>query len=86
MTDIIVPSSPADQKKLKDAVVELSNSLYREEAEKENRKSILDTISDELGIKKKYINRMAKEYHKNEFDAKSSENTSYEELYETVLG
>jgi hypothetical protein len=48
MSNVIVPSSPEDRKKILDALVEISNSLTRIEAERDLIKDILTSVEDKF--------------------------------------
>jgi len=85
MTDIVIPSNPADLKKLKDGVQELANSMTRIDAERDFQKDALTDLEEATGIKKKHIKRMATDYHKNQFDEKTAEFDDYTSLYESVM-
>lgn len=74
------------KKKLKDAIKEMSDSYLRIEAERELQKQILDTISDEIGVDKKIIRKMARTYHKQDFDLVREEHETFEASYESVFG
>lgn len=85
MTDIIIPSSPADLEAIKKVIEEISNSMTRAEAEKDYQKEAISELAEKYGIEKKYIRRMANDYHKDSFDEKVSEMSDYEQLYESVM-
>lgn len=78
-------SNPADRKKIKDALVEISNSMTRVEAERDLIKDIVKTISDDFDIPKKYVNKMARLYHKQSFYNEQQQNDELTTLYETVV-
>jgi hypothetical protein len=48
-------------------------------------KSVLDEISEEINVPKKIIRRLAKTYHKNNYDEVTLENSEFETLYSEVL-
>ena len=79
-------SNPADQKKLADAVKEMSNSMTRVDAEKDLQKNIVDTIHDELGLEKKYVKKVAQLWHKQNFAQMQTEQEEIEGLYELISG
>ncbi len=84
-TEIVIPSSPADQKKLYDGVQELVNSMTRASAEVDFQKEALAELSEALGIDKKHIRRMAVDTFKDTFDKKAKEFDEYSTLYETIM-
>lgn len=78
-------SSPADRKKIKDALVEISNSMTRIEAERDLIKEIVKTVSEDFELPKKYVNKMARLYHKQNFYNEQQQNDELASLYETVV-
>ena len=84
MSNVIVPSSPEDRKKILDALVEISNSLTRIEAERDLIKDILVSVEDKFELPKKYTRKLAKIYHKQNFTEVQEEQDTLETLYETV--
>ena len=85
MSQIQTISSPADRKKIKDALQEISNSMTRVEAERDLIKSIVKDISDNHELPKKYINKMARSYHKQNFQITQQETEELESLYMTIV-
>jgi len=83
--EIVIPSNPKDQKKIRDSINELVNSLYRMQSEKDLQKDIIQVCSDEFNLDKKYIRQMAQDAYKDSFDKKVHEFGSYSDLYETVM-
>ncbi len=45
--DIVVPSNPADLKKLKDGIEEITNSMTRVDGEKEYQKEAIEELSEQ---------------------------------------
>ena len=86
-TNIIIPSSPEDRKSIKNALDEISNSLTRIGAEKDLIKDILALakVEEDQEIPKKYMRKMAKIYHQQEFALFQQETDDLETLYETVV-
>lgn len=81
---IVVPSSPADLKRLKDAMIEGSNSLVRIDSEKELLKDIIEVVSEELDLPKSMVSALIRHYHKSSFDEKATEFSDFTELWEAV--
>ena len=77
-------SNPEDRKKLYNAVVELSNSMTRVDAERDYQKEAVTTIADELDIEKKYVRKVAAIYHKQNINTVKVENEEVEELYDII--
>ena len=85
MSTIIIPSSPADRKIIKDAMTELSNSMVRIESEKNFIKEAIEELNDKVGIDKKYLNKLARVYHKQTLAQVTGEMEDLEALYESCL-
>lgn len=85
MTDIIVPSSPADLENIKKVMDDLVDSMTRQKAEAEYQSEVYKELEEKYGIKAKYFRRMAKEYFADKFDEKASEEEDYQMLYESVF-
>lgn len=84
---IIVPTNPADQKTILDAIKEMDSSMYRMEAERDLIKQIIDDLAEKFeDLDKKNIRKMARVYHKQNFTTVESENEDFVELYTTIVG
>jgi hypothetical protein len=84
MSNVIIPSSPEDRKKILGAVQEISNSLTRIEAERDLIKEILQDVEDKFELPKKYTRKVARIYHKQNFTEVQQEQSELETIYETV--
>ena len=84
MTNIIIPSSDADRKRIKDCMDEISNSYLRQEAEKTFIKEALASLEEDVGIPKKYLAKMARIYHKQNLQEIVSEIEEIEALIDIV--
>lgn len=82
---IVIPSNPADQKAIKDAVREASDSMVRIESEKEQIKTIVEMVSEKYELPKKFVNKLIRTYHKSTFDKEYQEQSDFQELYETII-
>ena len=78
-------SNPADRKKIKDALQEISDSMTRMEAERDLIKDIINDVNDNFKLPKKYISKMAKIYHKQNFANEQQETDELESLYITIV-
>ena len=78
-------SNPADRKKIKDALQEISDSMTRMEAERDLIKDIINDVNDNFKLPKKYISKMAKIYHKQNFAKEQQETDELESLYITIV-
>lgn len=80
-------SNPADRKKIRDALQEISNSMTRISAERDLIKDIKADLHEEFKevLSKKQIGKMARVYHKQNFNEEQAESTQFETLYEEVV-
>lgn len=86
MSNVIIPSSQEDRKKIRGALEEISNSLTRIEAERGLIKEILQDVEDKFELPKKYTRKVAKIFHKQNFAEVKTEQEDLETIYETVTG
>jgi Transcriptional regulator DsbA len=80
-----IPTDPKERKKVMDALVEISHSMTRIEAERDLIKSVLERLEDELEIPKKATRKLAKIYHKQNYTEVQAEQSELETLYETIV-
>jgi hypothetical protein len=81
----MVVNNPADRDVIVNALKEWSNSAVRVEAEKDLQKNIIEDLSDKVDIEKKYLNKLATMYHKQNFAQFQQEREEIEELYESII-
>lgn len=74
-----------DRAALRKAVIELSDSMTRIEAERSLQKETVSDITERLGVDKRMFRRMARTYFKATFKSEVEENTEFEEFYSTVM-
>lgn len=74
-----------NKEKLRKAIRELNDSMVRTAAERDLQKEIIKDASENLGIDKKIIRRMAKVYYNANFANEVEENRTFEETYGEVL-
>ena len=77
-------SNPADRVKIKKLLSEISGSFTRIEAERDLIKETITEMSKEFNLPKRTLNKMAKVYHKQNFDDEVNTHQEFEKLYETV--
>lgn len=77
--------SDADKKKLKDAVLQMNDSMTRAAAERDLQKEVIKKMSDELGVDKKLFRRMSKVYYRANYAEEQEDNRNFEEMYDEVL-
>jgi len=78
-------ASEDDRLKLQDACREWSGSKLRDEAEKDHKADIYDTLITSVEIPKKQFTDLAKMYHKQNKDEVAVKNEALIELYEKVF-
>jgi hypothetical protein len=80
-------TSPADRKKIKDALQEISNSMTRMDAERDLIKEIKADLHEDFKeqLSKKQISKMARVYHKQNFTEEQQAADEFETLYEEVV-
>jgi hypothetical protein len=78
------PSSPADRKAILDCMKEISGSMTRIEAERDFIQGAIKNICDEQNLSKKTFRRIAKTYHKQNFNSEVEEHEEFEILYQTI--
>lgn len=79
--DFTVPSSPADQKKIKNALHEIVAQLSMIDGYKENIKNIQATLKEEFKMSPKISAKIAKTLHKQEFDKVTQESEVFEDTF-----
>ena len=81
MSDI---TNPKDAQALKVMVVEMTKCLQTIDNEREAMKEIAEAAEEKFGIKKKYINKVARTMFKHNYADLQAENEHFEDLYESV--
>ena len=76
--------TPADRLKLEGALKEMSTSMARNEAERDFQKNVISDICEEVNVSKKIFRKLAKAYHKQNFDQEVATHEEFEELYQAV--
>ena len=86
LSTVIVPTNPADQKIILDAVMEADKSLIRIAGERDLVKKIVEGLTEKFpDISKKYFNKMIKTYHKQNFNEITEESEDFSDLYTTIV-
>ena len=73
-----------DKAKVLGCLQEISNSLTRIEAERDLIKEILQKMQDECEIPKKLGRKLARVYHKRNYEEEVAEQSDFQSIYETV--
>jgi hypothetical protein len=77
--------SDTQKKELKEAIVQLNDSLTRVASERDYQKDSINAISDKTGVDKKIIRRMAKVYFRANYTQEQEENRQFEDFYDGVM-
>lgn len=85
MTDVVIPSNEEVREAIKKSLEEISNSLTRIEGEKNWIKEEIEAVSEKTKIPKKFLNKLARTYHKQNFDAVMKEVENFEALYDVIV-
>jgi hypothetical protein len=89
--EFILPSSPADLKKIQDAIEEYASSLTRQAAEKDLQKDIYTALKegekegDGIDIPKGIFTAMAKTYYAASFNDVVDKAEQFQTAYETIM-
>ena len=81
MTDTL---NAKDLQALKAMIVEMTKCLKTVEDEREQMKEIAAAAEEKFGIKKKYINKVARTMYKHNYADLQAENDHFEDLYESI--
>jgi hypothetical protein len=73
-----------DKAKVLGCLQEISNSLTRIEAERDLIKEILQKMQDECEIPKKLSRKLARVYHKRNYEEEVAEQSDFQTIYENV--
>lgn len=73
-----------DKEKVLGCLQEISNSLTRIEAERDLIKDILQRMQDEFELPKKLSRKLAKVYHKRNYEEEIASQNDFVEVYESV--
>lgn len=84
MTNVIIPTSDEDRKRIRGAMEEISNSYTRVEAERDFVKDAINDLSEEVDIPKNILRKMARIFHKQNMADVVSEVEDIEALMESI--
>jgi hypothetical protein len=73
-----------DKAKVLGCLQEISNSMTRIEAERDLIKEILQKMQDECEIPKKLSRKLARTYHKRNYEEEVAEQSDFQTIYENV--
>ena len=58
MSNVIIPSSPEDKKRIKDCVIEISNAKSMMDAQRDFIKEAINSCAEDVEIDKKHLKKM----------------------------
>lgn len=85
MSEVIIPSNEADREKIMKSIEAISDSLTRIEGEKNWIKEEIAAVSESTNVPKKFLNKLARTYHKQNFDNVMKEVEDFEALYDVIV-
>jgi hypothetical protein len=74
-----------DKHELRGVLQEISNSMTRMAAEKDYIKESISAACEKYQLNKKFLRKMAKVYHQNNFVDEVSDMEEFQKLYETII-
>lgn len=74
-----------DEQKVRNAIVEISNSMTRMDAERDLIKEIINKVHEEEFLDKRVIRKMARVYHKQNFAEETTINEEFETTFKNVM-
>jgi cyclopropane fatty-acyl-phospholipid synthase-like methyltransferase len=80
----MMPSNPADLKKIDTALQTISDSKTRIEAEQEHIKEVVEAIFDDFQLPKKLIRQLAKVWHMRNYAEEVTQQEDFQEAYEAL--
>ena len=85
MSNVIIPSSPADVKRIKDCIIEITNAMTLMDAQRDFIKEAILSCCEDVDVDKKHLRKMAKIYHKQNLAEIVGELEDVGALYEGVM-
>lgn len=85
MSNVIIPSSIEDRKRIEGVIKEISNSLTRIEAERAYINESLSMLEEEFELPKKYMRKVSRVYHKQNLNEVKDEFSEIEDIYTTII-
>lgn len=80
----VIPSSPADLKKIKQMLGEAVNCEVRIAAERDTRKEIINEIHEQFELPKKMLGRMVKTMYNHNYSEIASEMDEFQLMFEKI--
>ncbi len=85
MSNVNIPTSDADKKRIKDCVIEISNAKTMMEAQRDFIKEAINSCVEDVEVDKKHLRKMAEIYHKQNLLEVVGAVEDVEALYESVM-
>jgi hypothetical protein len=83
--DFIMPSNPADRKKIKDMLHEMQGALQFIDDKRAFMKDTAEALQEQFQIPKKISMKMARTLHKNNYTDVSAETDQFTTLFEVLF-
>ena len=84
MSNIILPSSPEDLKRIRGCMEEMSNSYTRMDGERSFQKEAIDALAEEVEVPKNILRKMARAFHNQNISDMVGEVSDIEALLESI--
>lgn len=81
---IVIPTSPADRQKIRDAMTEISKSMTRMEAERDLIKEAVKDVCTNYQLPNRAFRKLVSVFHKQNFNEETAAFEDFEALYETL--
>jgi hypothetical protein len=85
MSNVIIPSSDEDKKRIKGCIEEISNAMTMMDAQRTFIKEAVNSCVEDVEIDKKHLRKMATIYHKQNLSQVVGDVEDLEALYEGVM-
>jgi hypothetical protein len=82
--DFKIPTDAETIRKIKSAMMDISDCYYQIESNRNTIKSIINALNEKYSIPKPILNKMARLRHKGEFDKEIVKTDNMEDLYNTL--
>lgn len=83
--DFTMPSNPADRKKIKDLLHEMSGALQFIDDKRVFMKETAESLQEQFQIPKKISMKMARTLHKNNYSDVSAETDAFTTMFEVLF-
>lgn len=85
LESFIIPSSPADRKKIREQIQDIANVLTEVKLLNESKKDFIANLHNDFKIPKKLIAKLAKVQMEHNYTEISEENSMFELIAESIL-